>query len=116
MSLTDTITSKAQSIADAFAAVPITCDTPFVRNSRPFAIYLGSVTLFATGTFAVWKGDAVTAAAVVATVGIVMREFARFRSQDKQADVTADIENKKTITSAATTDKQTAALATVGGG
>jgi hypothetical protein len=66
------------------------------------------------GGLAVWLKDAVTAGAVVLTVGAVMREFARFRSADKQADIAAATEDKKTITAAASTDKQTAAIAAGG--
>jgi hypothetical protein len=111
MSLSDTFKSKAQSIVDAFASTPIGPDTWFVRDARPFAIYIGILALSAIGVLAVMHKDPVTAGIVVATIGAVLQQFGAQRSRDKQADVTATVENTRTITAAATADRQTDAIA-----
>ena len=111
MSLTDALKNKAQGIVDALATASVGPDTWFIRDARPFAIYVGILALTAIGILAVTHKDVVTAGIVVATIGTVLQQFGAQRSRDKQADMTATVENTKTITAAATTDKQTAAIA-----
>lgn len=79
-SLTNTVTSLATTLP---------ADTPFMRNARPFAIYLGVAGLCAIGLLATWLRDGITAGAVVLALGAVVREFGRFRSMDRQADISA---------------------------
>jgi hypothetical protein len=109
MSLSDAFKSKAQSVVDVLSATPIGPDTWFVRSARPFAIDIGILALATIGILAVQMKDAITAGAVVLTIGAVLQQFGAQRSRDKQADMTATIENTKTITTAASVDMKTTA-------
>jgi hypothetical protein len=103
------LVSKAQAFAAAVASAPSATDTPFVKNARPFVLWAGMPGLISIGLLATYmKLDALAGSAVV-TIGAVMRELARFRSQDNQAATTAATENTKTITAASSTDQRTAA-------
>ena len=95
------IVSKAQAFASAIAIAPSTTDTPFVKNARPFVLWAGMPGLIAIGLLATYMKLDVLAGGAVVTIGAVMRELARFRSQDNQVATTAATEDKKTITAAA---------------
>jgi ribosomal protein S9 len=103
------IVSKAQEFVTALASAPQPEETRFVRNARPFAIYLGMVALTAMGILAVYLKDIGSSLAVVAAIGGVLQQFGAQRSADARAKIAAATEDKKTITGAATADKQIAA-------
>jgi hypothetical protein len=105
------IVPKIQEFVAALANSPQADETWFVRNARPFAIYIGIIALAAMGVLAVWLKDDVTTVAVTAGVGAILQQFGAQRSRDNQAKIAAATEDKKTITAAASTDKQTAAIA-----
>lgn len=96
------IVPKVQEFVTALASAPSPEDTPFVRNARPFAIYVGIMALGAMGVLAVWLKDAVTTVAVCGAISLIVQQFGAQRSRDKQASIAAATEDKKTITSAAT--------------
>lgn len=97
------LVSKTQEFVTALASAPQPEDTPFVRNARPFAIYVGILALTGMGILAVIHKDAMTAGAVVVGIGAVLQQFGAQRSRDNQAKIAAATEDKKTITTAATT-------------
>ena len=103
MSAVGDIVSKAQSFVTALASAPQPEDTPFVRNARPFAIYIGITALSAMGIAAVYYKDSVTTVAVCGAISLIVQQFGAQRSNDKQAAIKAATEDKKTITTAANT-------------
>lgn len=114
MSSIGEMASRAQDFVTAMAGAPQPDETPFVRNSRPFVIIVAILALAGMGVIVAWFHDTASIMAVSAILGAVIRELARFRSQDKQTAANADVENRKTVTAAATADKQTAAIAAEG--
>lgn len=102
MSSIGQVVSKAQEFVTALASAPTPEDTRFVRNARPFAIYVGIVALAAMGVLAVYFKDGITTTAIVAAIAAVLQQFGAQRSRDNQAKITAATEDKKTITAAAT--------------
>ena len=92
--------SKVQEIVSAIASAPQPEETRFVRNARPFAIYVGIIALSVIGALAVWLKDAITTVAVVGAIAAVLQQFGSQRSKDNQAKISAAVEDKKTIVGA----------------
>ena len=76
------IVPKVQEFVTALASAPQPNESRFIRNARPFTIYLGSITLFVMGTISVCLKDTVTTIAVVAGVGAVLQQFGAQRSRE----------------------------------
>lgn len=97
------VAAKVQGFVTAFASAPSPEDTPFVRNSRPFAIYMGIIALAAMGVMTVYYKDPVTTVAVAGAISLIVQQFGAQRSKDNQAKIAAATEDKKTVTAAAAT-------------
>jgi len=105
------IVPKVQEFVTALAATPQPNDPWFIRYARSFAIYIGILALAVMGVLSVYLKSDITSGAVCAALSVILQQFGAQRSADNQAQILADTENKKTITAAATADKQTDAIA-----
>ena len=100
--MTDLV-AKAQEIMTSVLSAPDPTDTPFVKNARPWILWVGAPGLVAMGLYAISMRLDVLAGTIALAIAGLLRETVRYRSQDAQATTAAASEDKKMVVSVLST-------------